>query len=647
VNLPVSSPKVVASIRSLNETQPGYLPLPAQAALHLTVGIVLFNNTAEELQDLARTLQRAIARLEQSEANANPPLAAKVAVYLHNNGDTPAHSGAFGPDAQLMNASGNLGYGRAHNLLMREAFAKATDAEFYLAVNPDGMFHPDTLVEIIAAARRFGGRALVEAAQFPEELPKSFDPLTLDTPWASGCCLLIPATVHAAIGDFDENMFLFCEDVDLSWRARQAGLGVKHAPLALFHHRYNRPGSDYAKQRVHLAAARYLAVKWGGEDFVRDVERQMAGQVGEPNPVPADMASPSVSAIPDFSHGLSFAPARWTCPSPIPVHSVVRRPDIDATIDVIIRFHDPGQIKRLSRCIFSLYGQSHQPIQIILMLQHLDQEGAAAVRACIDAFDWSAPRRPPIVKNVNMPRPGDHRARLWNAGLEAGRARYIAFLDFDDTMYSAGYRYLLHRLQHTGAAAAFASALQTDCTPMHGFDFIFGKRRLIGADRYDFFISGFCPGSTVLIDRGVVNTADLRADESLSKAEDYLVFATLAAKYDTDWENIGTVISDYYVRSDGSNTILSHRSDAAARRGWQESLEKVARALAAMTTKVPVKDIVHMRGTERELRHRIAELEAGVAQEHGERARMKSSLSWRLTRPVRELQRWVRRLRKR
>src|ERR1700688_1212024 len=116
---------------------------------------------------------------------------------------------------------------------MREAFADG--AEFYLALNPDGKLHPDALVEMIAVARRNQGRALIEAAQFPEELPKSFDALTFDTPWASGCCLLVPARIFDSIGGFDENIFLYFEDVDLSWRARAAGYAVKHAPRALIH----------------------------------------------------------------------------------------------------------------------------------------------------------------------------------------------------------------------------------------------------------------------------------------------------------------------------------------------------------------------------------------------------------------------------
>ncbi len=226
---------------------------PARAhTLSITIGIVLFNNRAAQLSDLATTLHRAIARLKQNEAQANPLRATAFSIRLLDNGDGQADTAAFGPHARLMISPENLGFAKAHNLLMAEAFSEGASTQFYLAVNPDGMLHPDALVELVALAQRNQGRALVEGAQFPEEQPKVFDPLTLDTPWASACCLLIPAAVYAAIGGFDENMFMYCEDVDLSWRARQAGYAVKHAPRALFYHRSNRPGINYVARRAHF-----------------------------------------------------------------------------------------------------------------------------------------------------------------------------------------------------------------------------------------------------------------------------------------------------------------------------------------------------------------------------------------------------------
>jgi GT2 family glycosyltransferase len=644
MHLPVSSQALPGSIRPRQQND--FSP-PIVSTLSMTIGIVLFNNSLAELRDFARTLHRAIARLREIEAQATPPRSTVISLRLHNNGDVAVDPAVLAPDARLTSSPSNLGFARSHNLLMAEAFAEGTHTDFYLVINPDGMLHPEALVEMVAAARRYGGRALVEAAQFPEELPKTFDALTFDTPWACAYCLLVPAAIYDAVGGFDENLFIYCEDVDLSWRARAAGYAVRYAPRALFHHCFNRPGTNNATRRWKLDSARYLAAKWGADKFMRELEGEMVSKGWQPTALPASLPPPSASSVADFSHGLNFAPLRWNCPDPIPVHTIARHAVVDCTIDVVVRFHDVAQIGRLSRCLFSLYGQRHQPIQILLMLYHFGDADVVAVEACVDAFDWSAPRRRPIVSNVRVPQTGDHRSRLWNAGVDAGEARYLGFLDFDDVVYSAGYSYLLHRLQRTGAAAAFASALVVDCTPMQGFDFVFAKYLIQGEDRYDFFLGNFCQPNSFLVDRSLVSPEDLRTDESLSKAEDYRVLATIVSKYDTDWLSVGTAISEYNSRTDGSNTFVRHGSNPAVQREWNESDERVRQFIYTLSTTMPVKDIARMRSSERSLRRELADLKATLALEREQRRRMYESTSWRVTGPLREAKRLTRRLHQR
>jgi hypothetical protein len=55
---------------------------PEAPKLSIAIGIVLFNNAAAEVADLARTLQRAIARFAENEARANPPKAIVFSIRL-------------------------------------------------------------------------------------------------------------------------------------------------------------------------------------------------------------------------------------------------------------------------------------------------------------------------------------------------------------------------------------------------------------------------------------------------------------------------------------------------------------------------------------------------------------------------------------
>ena len=50
-------------------------------------------------------------------------------------------------------------------------------------------------------------------------------------------------------------------------------------------------------------------------------------------------------------------------------------------IDTIVRFHDVGRLPELTRCIFSLTGQTYRPLRIILCLQRFSEKDVAATTA--------------------------------------------------------------------------------------------------------------------------------------------------------------------------------------------------------------------------------------------------------------------------
>jgi GT2 family glycosyltransferase len=54
--------------------------------------------------------------------------------------------------------------------------------------------------------------------------------------WLAGSCLLARRSALEAIGGFDERFFLYCEDVDLCHRLRDAGHEVRYVPAAVAHH---------------------------------------------------------------------------------------------------------------------------------------------------------------------------------------------------------------------------------------------------------------------------------------------------------------------------------------------------------------------------------------------------------------------------
>jgi N-acetylglucosaminyl-diphospho-decaprenol L-rhamnosyltransferase len=79
---------------------------------------------------------------------------------------------------------------------------------------------------------------LFPLAPWTDELVR--DACAYDAPaspeWASGACLLIRRSALERIGGLDEGFFLYCEDMDVCRRLRDAGLDVRYEPGAVCVH---------------------------------------------------------------------------------------------------------------------------------------------------------------------------------------------------------------------------------------------------------------------------------------------------------------------------------------------------------------------------------------------------------------------------
>ena len=131
----------------------------------------------------------------------------------------------------------NLGHGAAQNVLAERAGSHGArgDGDVLVLVNPDTYLSPGCLATLVGVLDD-DSVGIAEARQIPLEHPKSFDPVTGDTPWASGCLMAMRASVFEACGGFEPAFFLHGDDVDLSWRVRLAGLRVRHVPEATVFH---------------------------------------------------------------------------------------------------------------------------------------------------------------------------------------------------------------------------------------------------------------------------------------------------------------------------------------------------------------------------------------------------------------------------
>jgi GT2 family glycosyltransferase len=108
----------------------------------------------------------------------------------------------------------NHGFAKSVNLLARQG-----SGEFIFLLNPDTELEENCLERLLACAMQDPAIGMCEARQLPREHPKVYDLNTGETTWCTGTAVLIRRKAFEELGGFDERIyFMYCEDVDLSWK---------------------------------------------------------------------------------------------------------------------------------------------------------------------------------------------------------------------------------------------------------------------------------------------------------------------------------------------------------------------------------------------------------------------------------------------
>lgn len=165
----------------------------------------------------------------------------------------------------------NSGSARGHNIL-----GERCTAQYMQIMNPDVILAPNFFDEIMKPFSK-SEVGMVEARQVPIEHPKEYDPETGETDWATTACAVFPTSLFHKLHGFDaETFFLYCDDVDFSWRLRLEGFIIIYQPTAMIFHSKHLSNEckwcpTQAEKYYSIEAALFMAYKWSNDEQFKSI----------------------------------------------------------------------------------------------------------------------------------------------------------------------------------------------------------------------------------------------------------------------------------------------------------------------------------------------------------------------------------------
>lgn len=417
-----------------------------------------------EVPVLTEVLQALLATHREGKA----PITVRL---WHNDGDAPRDGELAALYGQLRadglplvvgGGEGNLGFGSGINRMLREV-----SSPYALLLNQDAIPEPGALATLWAAAcADADGVAAWEMRQIPFEHPKYYDPVTLETEWVSGAAVMVRTALMREVGGFESRIFMYGEDVDLSWRLRCAGYRLHYvAQAAVVHRTYAEPEAVKPLQalegiyvnlclRARFAGHRQIAqglsmafAEWMLPEsfpgrrrgiaravwkFIRNYRHFIATRAGAPGFEPR-FAGWGYEIRRDGAFH-AFKPASERAAEPL--------------VSVLIRTHRRGAFLR--QALLTVAHQTWRNVEAVVVEDGSD-EGEAVCAEFRDRLNVQYHRLTPAAG----------RSVAGNLALAKARGEWFCFLDDDDQFFADHLEVLMDAVQTSGLKGAYALSWRT------------------------------------------------------------------------------------------------------------------------------------------------------------------------------------------
>lgn len=333
----------------------------------------------------------------------------------------------------------NVGFGKGHNANLEKA-----KSDFFLVTNVDLEFEPDTLTELLyQASDDPQDVAQWECRQKPFEHPKHYSPVTGDTLWCSSACALFRTQALRQVNGYEPLLFMYGEDVELSYRLRDHGYRLRYVPKAtVWHYTYEEASQVKPMQFLGSTLANVLLrCRYGSKKQIVSGFLMYAGLLTLPQQFKGQRMGVLKNLIKLTTLAPKFLRTRRTSDQHFPFrlwdYEMIREgafhsyEAVDAEtplplVSVLMRT-TPHRSGRLKEAIASVVAQTYPRIQLVVV-----EDGGNTAQTTIEQLQ----QEQLLEAVIYRPLPKGGRCVAGNAALEAATGDLLCFLDDDDLFYA-------------------------------------------------------------------------------------------------------------------------------------------------------------------------------------------------------------------
>ncbi len=435
---------------------------------------------------------------------------------------------------KIIETNKNLGFGKGNNLGFDSG-----NSEYVLFLNPDTKLDNNCIEELFKGIKNSTKEfSMWEMRQKPYEHPKIYDILTGETLWASGACVTFKREVFKEIGKFDSKIFMYAEDVDVSYKNRAHGYKIKYLPNSkLDHYCYETANQIKPTQYIYSILNNLnLKLRYGSHKEILGWFKSYYKIMTRKGPFKYSRLGSLYRFIKNIPVAFIFYFSRFKYKnfipdfigfdySPIREGAFVKPVEIKTNPLVSIIVRTCGRPEILKECLTSIMNQTYKNVEAVIV-----EDGKNISEKMIKENFEGKLNYQYYATNTKK-----ERCFTGNMGLEKAKGKYLNFLDDDDLFYPDHVETLVTNLEkekNYKIAYTYAFAIKVEYQKNYKYEIKDRSSILVRKfNKIDLFHYNLFPIQAVMFEKTVYEKLG-GLDLEMRLLEDWELWQRYALEYD-------------------------------------------------------------------------------------------------------------------